>query len=155
MAHQSLCYICPFCATELAGPVSSASQSDAPSSFSKLILQTETGLAWESDCEDDLNNCNESHKRKKQQSMNVFESQKFANNSPDEIIDSQKKLFMKERMYIHVQHRNSNSSHCAGDESNSNNMSQLAEDEVAHPKYPKYIVGYNIFGSAYSNTVKY
>lgn len=148
IAIPTLCRICPFCATELVGsnalPESGPDGREAAAvgAFSKLVLQTETGQEWESDAGEESATSSP---------MRYEKAESHSNCSLEDVIESQKKLFLKESV--------SGSSHQQlgfwfgpgqGGESSSVEtdelLARLSQERLIQMKFPKFAPGYTIFG---------
>jgi hypothetical protein len=126
MTNPRFCRICPFCATELAGSADLADDVAPADAFSKLILQTETGLEWDSGA---IN-----------QATGKTPAKDDETSTPtlDDLIYSQQKLFYKERIVDNME--------LSEDEELILRLDHMSADRLVHPRYPKFAKGYTIFG---------
>lgn len=118
---------------------------DQGNAYSKLILQTETGKAWESSSDEEemigaiASGSSSSSSSKMVASIERWAApSKFSLSSLEAVMESQKKLFLRERLHL---------SNPKGKRDVQEGMDfKLLNDVVTHPKYPKYLPGYNVFG---------
>lgn len=134
MTTPGFCRICPFCATELAGSANLTSDDVPTEAFSKLILQTETGLEWDSDTGDEAIGAAGTVDEEK--AIGVTDSLAA-------VIESQQKLFYRERVVGNARLTKREENYLYSD--------KMSRDRLIHPKYPKFVKGYTIFGEKIAN----